>query len=46
MKNEVEITNSYDNTAELLESFPVINPTPIEPGIGAAIQNRLLSGLE
>ena len=45
-ENEVEITNSYDNTAELLESFPVINPTPVEPGIGEAIQNRLLSGFE
>lgn len=45
-EGEVEIVNDYNNTAELLESFPVVYPTPVEPGIGEAIQNRLLTGFE
>ena len=45
-KQNVEILNSYDNTKELLEKFPVLNPTHVEPGIGEKIQNRLLTGFE
>ena len=40
------IVNSYNNTAELIEKFPIENPTPVEPGIGEQIQNRLLTGFE
>lgn len=25
----IEISNSYDNTSEMLKIFPVINPTPV-----------------
>ena len=45
-KQNVDILNSYDNTKELLEKFPVLNPTHVEPGIGEKIQNRLLTGFE
>ena len=40
----VEILNSYDNTDELSELFPVVNPTAIKTEIGKKIQNRLLTG--
>lgn len=46
MKTSVNIVNSYDNTHELIQKFPVLNPTHVEPGIGEKIQNRLLSGFE
>ena len=29
-KQNVDILNSYDNTKELLEKFPVLNPTHVE----------------
>lgn len=45
-KDKVEITNSYDNTKALSKKFPVVNPTPIQAGIGEKIQNRLLTGFE
>ncbi len=32
-KEEDLIVNSYDNTAELLEKFPVGNPTTVKDGI-------------
>ena len=44
--DEVEIVNSYDNTEELLQKFPVINPTTVYEGLEAKIQNRLLTGFE
>lgn len=40
------IVNDYGNTDELIEKFPVLNPTPVEAGIGEQIQNRLLTGFE
>ena len=43
-EDEVEIVNSYNNTDELIEKFPVINPTTVEPGLEKNIQNRLLTG--
>lgn len=43
-QSAVEIINSYDNTDELLEDFPVINPTPVETDLEKDIQNRLLTG--
>ena len=45
-EDEVEIVNSYNNTDELIEKFPVINPTTVEPGLERNIQNRLLTGFE
>lgn len=45
-QTSVEIVNSYDNTEELLQKFPVINPTPINTAMGEQIQNRLLTGFE
>ena len=44
--DEVVIVNSYDNTAELIQKFPVNNPTTVMPGIEEKIQNRLLTGFE
>lgn len=46
MAQDVEIVNSYDNTEELIQKFPVNNPTPVLEGIGEKIQNRLLTGFE
>lgn len=46
MAQDAEIVNSYDNTAELIQKFPVNNPTPVEEGMGEKIQNRLLTGFE
>ena len=40
---EVEIVNSYENTNELINKFPVINPTQVDPGLEKNIQNRLLT---
>ena len=45
-EEEVEIVNSYNNTDELIEKFPVLNPTTVEPGLERNIQNRLLTGFE
>ena len=45
-KKDDLIVNSYDNTAELLEKFPIGNPTKVQNGIEAKIQNRLLTGFE
>ena len=45
-QEETLIMNSYDNTAELIKKFPVINPTTVLPGIEEKIQNRLLTGFE
>ena len=45
-EDEVEIVNSYNNTDELIEKFPVLNPTNVEPGLERNIQNRLLTGFE
>ena len=42
----VEVSNSYDNTEELLKKFPVTYPTPIDTKIEKDIQNRLLNGFE
>lgn len=44
--NGVEIMNSYNNSKELKEKFPVIYPTPIDTKMGKAIENRLLTGFE
>ena len=44
--DEVVIVNSYDNTQELIQKFPVNNPTTVMPGIEEKIQNRLLTGFE
>jgi hypothetical protein len=44
--DEVVIINSYDNTEELIQKFPVNNPTTVMPGIEEKIQNRLLTGFE
>ena len=44
--SEVEIMNSYDNTEELIQKFPVKNPTYVNEGIEKSIQNRLLTGFE
>lgn len=44
--DEVEIVNSYDNTEELIQKFPVNNPTTVQDGIEKKIQNRLLTGFE
>ncbi len=43
---EVDIVNDYNNTAELLKKFPVVNQTPVSAGIGEQIENRLLTGFE
>lgn len=37
----IEISNSYDNTNELLKAFPVTNPTPVVTEMEKNIQNRL-----
>lgn len=43
---KIEISNSYENTEELLKKFPVIHPTPVITKIEKDIQNRLLNGFE
>lgn len=45
-KAQTKISNSYENTKELIRKFPVINPTPIDTELGKDIQNRLLNGFE
>ncbi len=42
----VEIVNSYDNTSELMEKFPVINKTELRTDLENDIANRLLTGFE
>jgi hypothetical protein len=44
--DDVEIVNSYDNTEELMEKFPLLNPITVQDGIEKRIQNRLLTGFE
>ena len=43
---EIDVMNSYDNTADLIKKFPVKNSTKVLPGIEEHIQNRLLTGFE
>ena len=43
---EPEIINSYNNTDELLEKYPLENNVTIRPGIERNILNRLLTGFE
>ena len=45
-ENELEVLNSYSNTAELIKKYPIINPTEVFDGIEKNIQNRLLTGFE
>ena len=45
-KNNREIVNSYSNTAELIQKYPVINSTTVSPGLEEKIQNLLLTGFE
>ena len=45
-QNDVNVLNSYDNTAELIEKYQVLNPTPVMNGLETNIQNRLLTGFE
>lgn len=45
-EEEVEIVDSYDNTDELIQKYPVNNPTPVHDNIEKKIQNRLLTGFE
>lgn len=40
------ISDSYNNTEELSDVFPVISPTPINTEMEKNIQNRLLNGFE
>ena len=44
--NPYNVLNSYDNTDELIQKYPVINPTEVKDGIEKQIQNRLLTGFE
>ncbi len=46
MSTEIEVLNSYDNTGELAQKFPTINPTPYYTQMEKNIQNRLLTGFE
>ena len=41
---EKSFLNSYDNTEELLQQFPVEHPTPVTTEMEKRIQNRLLTG--
>lgn len=43
---EVEIVNLYNNTAELLEEFPIDYSTRVSSKIEEHIQNRLLTGFK
>lgn len=43
---QVEIINSYGNTEELLQKFPVMYPTSLQSKLEKDIQNRLLTGFE
>ena len=45
-EDDVEIVNSYNNTEELMEMYPLENPITIQDGIEKNIQNRLLTGFE
>lgn len=45
-QNDVNVLNSYDNTAELIEKYQVLNPTPVLSKLETNIQNRLLTGFE
>lgn len=41
-----DVSNSYNNTAELLAKFPIVNATPVDSDMEKGIQNRLLNGFE
>ena len=41
-----EVLNSYSNTDELIQKFPVKHSTEVKDGIEKYIQNRLLTGFE
>ena len=44
---EIDVLNSYDNTAQLIKKYPVINNITVLAGtIEEKIQNRLLTGFE
>ena len=46
-EEEIDVLNLYNNTAELIKKFPVINNTTVITGtIEEKIQNRLLTGFE
>ena len=46
-EEEIDVLNLYNNTAELIKKFPVINNTTVISGtIEEKIQNRLLTGFE
>lgn len=42
----VQISDSYENTAELEQKFAIINKTPVVTEMEKKIQNRLLNGFE
>ena len=42
--DKIDVLNLYNNTAELIKLFPVINNTTVLPDIEEKIQNRLLTG--
>jgi len=42
--DQVKIVNSYENTEELLQMFPVRYPTSLQSDLEKGIQNRLLTG--
>lgn len=44
--NEEDIINSYDNTDELIEKYPIEYPTKVTTDLEKKIQNRLLTGFE
>lgn len=44
--DDVEIVDSYDNTEELMQKYPLENSIPVQEGIEKKIQNRLLTGFE
>jgi len=43
---KVEVCNSYENSAELLQKFPIRNPSPVNTKLERDIQNRMLNGFE
>ena len=45
-EDKVDVLNLYNNTAELIKKYPVINNTTVLPGLEERIQNRLLTGFE
>ena len=45
-EDKEEIVNLYNNTDELIEKYPVINSTSLEPGLERNIQNHILADIE